>query len=98
VVRSPDQACNSTSEYFRKRTYILVRLEKDKLQIADMDYVVKAYLEYLYRVDQASRSKDIEAALRLMVPGPGQEVRAISQGSKNRSDPTRTAMERHMET
>src|SRR6266403_3940129 len=46
-----------------------VRLEKDKLQIADMDYVVKAYLEYLYRVDQASRSKDIEAALRLMVPG-----------------------------
>jgi len=46
-----------------------VRLEKDKLQIADMDYVVKAYLEYLYRVDQRSRSKDIEAALRLMVPG-----------------------------
>jgi len=46
-----------------------VRLEKDKLQTADMDYVVKAYLEYLYRVDQASRSKDIEAALRLMVPG-----------------------------
>jgi hypothetical protein len=46
-----------------------VRLEKDKLQIADMDYVVKAYLDYLYRVDQASRSKDIEAALRLMVPG-----------------------------
>jgi hypothetical protein len=46
-----------------------VRLEKDKLQIADMDYVVKAYLDYLYRVDQRSRSKDIEAALRLMVPG-----------------------------
>ena len=46
-----------------------VRLEKDKLQIADMDYVVKAYLDYLYRVDQTSRSKDIEAALRLMVPG-----------------------------
>ncbi len=46
-----------------------VRLEKDKLQTADMDYVVKAYLEYLYRVDQSSRSKDIEAALRLMVPG-----------------------------
>ncbi len=46
-----------------------VRLEKDKLQIADMDYVVKAFLEYLYRVDQSSRSKDIEAALRLMVPG-----------------------------
>src|SRR5438034_1355517 len=46
-----------------------VRLEKDKLKIADMDYVVKAYLEYLYRVDQRSRSKDIEAALRLMVPG-----------------------------
>jgi len=46
-----------------------VRLEKDKLQIADMDYVVKAFLEYLYRVDQRSRSKDIEAALRLMVPG-----------------------------
>jgi hypothetical protein len=46
-----------------------VKLEKDKLQIADMDYVVKAYLEYLYRVDQRSRSKDIEAALRLMVPG-----------------------------
>src|SRR5438105_15619164 len=44
-------------------------LEKDKLQIADMDYVVKAYLEYLYRVDQASCSKDIEAALKLMVPG-----------------------------
>src|SRR5690349_6660250 len=46
-----------------------VTLEKDKLQIADMDYVVKAYLDYLYRVDQRSRSKDIEAALRLMVPG-----------------------------
>jgi hypothetical protein len=35
-----------------------VKLEKDKLQIADMDYVVKAYVEYLYRVDQRSRSKD----------------------------------------
>lgn len=46
-----------------------VRLEKDKLQLADMDYVVKTYVEYLYRVDQRSRSKDIEAALRLMVPG-----------------------------
>jgi hypothetical protein len=34
-----------------------------------MDYVVKAYLDYLYRVDQRSRSKDIEAALRLMIPG-----------------------------
>ena len=44
-----------------------VRLEKDKLQIADMDYVVKAFLEYLYREDQRTRSKDIEAALRLMV-------------------------------
>ena len=46
-----------------------VKLEKDKLQLADMDYVVKAYVEYLYHVDQRSRSKDIEAALRLMVPG-----------------------------
>lgn len=46
-----------------------VRFEKDKLQIADMDYVVKAFVDYLYRVDQRSRSKDIEAALRLMVPG-----------------------------
>ncbi len=46
-----------------------VKLEKDKLQIADMDYVVKAFLEYLYRIDQRSRSKDIEGALRLMVPG-----------------------------
>src|SRR5262249_18714618 len=46
-----------------------VRLEKDKLQIADMDYVVRTYLDYLYRVDQRSRAKDIEAALRLMVPG-----------------------------
>src|SRR5437588_8346546 len=46
-----------------------VKLEKDKLQIADMDYVVKAYLDNLYRVDQRSRAKDIEAALRLMVPG-----------------------------
>lgn len=46
-----------------------VRLEKDKLQIADMDYVVKAFLDYLYHVDQRSRSKDIESALRLMVPG-----------------------------
>ncbi len=46
-----------------------VKLEKDKLQIADMDYVVKMYVEYLYRVDQRSRSRDIEAALRLMVPG-----------------------------
>ena len=47
----------------------VVKLEKDKLQLADMDYVVKAFVEYLYRVDQRSRSKDIEAALRLMVPG-----------------------------
>lgn len=46
-----------------------IRLEKDKLQIADMDYVVKAFLDYLYRVDQRTRSKDIESALRLMVPG-----------------------------
>src|ERR1044071_1762384 len=46
-----------------------VRLEKDKLQIADMDYVVRTYLDYVYRVDQRSRAKDIEAALRLMVPG-----------------------------
>jgi hypothetical protein len=46
-----------------------VKLEKDKLPLADMDYVVKAFLDYLYRVDQRSRSKDIEAALRLMVPG-----------------------------
>lgn len=46
-----------------------VRLETDKLQIADMDYVVRTYLDYLYRVDQRSRAKDIEAALRLMVPG-----------------------------
>src|SRR6266446_2855105 len=46
-----------------------VKLEKDKLQIVDMDYVVKAYLDYLYHVDQRSRSKDIEGALRLMVPG-----------------------------
>ena len=46
-----------------------VKLEKDKLQVADMDYVVKAFLDYLYRVDQTSRSKDIESALRLMVPG-----------------------------
>ena len=46
-----------------------VKLEKDKLQTADMDYVVKAFLENLYRVDQRSRSKDIEGALRLMVPG-----------------------------
>jgi hypothetical protein len=46
-----------------------VKLEKDKLQVADMDYVVKAYVEYLYHVDQRSRSKDIEAALKLMVPG-----------------------------
>ena len=36
-----------------------VKLEKDKLQLADMDYVVKAYLDYLYRVDQRSRSRDI---------------------------------------
>ena len=46
-----------------------VKLEKDKLQLADMDYVVKAFLEYLYRVDQRSRSKDVEGALRLMIPG-----------------------------
>jgi len=45
------------------------KLEKDKLQLGDMDYVVKAFVDYLYRVDQRSRSKDIEAALRLMVPG-----------------------------
>src|SRR5262245_18052068 len=34
-----------------------------------MDYVVQAFVDYRYRVDQRSRSKDIEAALRLMVPG-----------------------------
>src|ERR1044072_6381618 len=37
-----------------------VKLEKDKLQLADMDYVVKAFLDSLYRVDQHSRSKAIE--------------------------------------
>src|SRR5690348_18278961 len=52
-----------------------VRLEKDKLQIADMDYVVKAFIDYLYRVDQRTRSKDIEAALRLMVPGQAKKDR-----------------------
>src|SRR5437667_3844568 len=46
-----------------------VKLEKDKLLSADMDYVVNAHVEYLYRVDQRSRSKDIEPALRLMIPG-----------------------------
>jgi hypothetical protein len=54
-----------------------VRLEKDKLQIADMDYVVKVFLEYLYRVDQRTRSKDIEAALRLMVPGQAKKFANI---------------------
>jgi len=54
-----------------------VRLEKDKLQIADMDYVVRTYLDYLYRVDQRSRAKDIEAALRLMVPGQAKSLRSI---------------------
>jgi len=42
-----------------------------------MDYVVKAYVEYLYRVDHVRDPKDIEAALKLMVPGTGKEVRAI---------------------
>jgi hypothetical protein len=51
-----------------------VKLEKDKLQIADMDYVAKAFLDYLYRVDQRSRSRDIEAALRLMVPGQAKKL------------------------
>ena len=37
-----------------------VRLRKDKLQIADMDYVVKAFLEYLYRVDQRTRSRTLK--------------------------------------
>jgi hypothetical protein len=71
-----------------------VCLEKDKLQIADMDYVVKAYLEYLYGVDQTSRSKDIEAA-KVDGTRPGQEIRAIPYRSRNPSDPTRTAMDRH---
>jgi len=51
-----------------------VKLEKDKLQIADMDYVVKAYAEYLYRVDQRSRSKDSEAARKRLVPGQPKTV------------------------
>src|SRR5258707_2064113 len=42
-----------------------VKLEKDKLQIADMDYVVKAYLDDLYPVDQRARSIDIATARRL---------------------------------
>src|SRR5260370_41017142 len=45
-----------------------VKLEKDKLQIADMDYVVKAFLHYLYPVDQRSPSKDTEAPLPLIPP------------------------------
>src|SRR5258708_6120021 len=47
-----------------------VKLEKDKLQMADMDYVVKLYVEYLYRADQRSRWKDLEAATRFMLPPP----------------------------
>ena len=54
-----------------------VKLEKDKLQIADMDYVVRTYLDYLYRVDQRSRAKDIEAALRLTVPGEAKSLRSM---------------------
>src|SRR5438477_2251651 len=50
-----------------------VKLEKDKLQLADMDYVVKAFVEYLYRIDRRSRSNDIAAAWRLMVPGRSKE-------------------------
>src|SRR5260370_24121603 len=61
----------------------VVKLEKDKLQIADMDYVVKAYLDYLYRVDQRSRSKDIEAALRLMVPGQAKKFAQYLTDQKN---------------
>src|SRR5260221_6093697 len=33
-----------------------VKLEKEKLQLADMDYVVRAYVEYLYLVDHHLRS------------------------------------------
>ena len=52
-----------------------VKLEKDKLQIADMDlrrrgdHRQQALALRRPRVDQRSRSKDIEAALKLMVPG-----------------------------
>lgn len=59
-----------------------VRLEKDKLQVADMEYVVKAYLDYLYRVDQRCRSKDIGAALRLTVPGHAKKFAEYLTGQK----------------
>src|SRR5207247_11042329 len=61
-----------------------VRLEKDKLQLADMDYGVKAYLEYLYRVDQASDFQEINAELGLMVPGHAKKL-ANTQAIKTAS-------------
>ena len=62
------------------------KLEKDKLQLADMDYVVKAYLDYLDRVDQRYRSEDIEAALRLMMPGQAKKFAQLYRAK----DPTNT--------
>lgn len=45
-----------------------VELGPDRLTDADKKYIVGEFVEALYRVDPATRSKDIERALRMMVP------------------------------
>src|SRR5207237_9615285 len=55
--------------YYEPSSMEADKLEKYMLQNAYIDYVAKAFVDDLYRVHQRSRSKYIEAALRLMVPG-----------------------------
>ena len=50
-----------------------VRLEPDQLSRADMEYLTRAYLAYLYGVDMTSRSRDIESAIQLMIPSQAQK-------------------------
>ncbi|HWP45254.1 MAG TPA: hypothetical protein VNO14_18575 [Blastocatellia bacterium] len=45
-----------------------VQLGPDRLTDADKKYIAGEFVEALYRVDPATRPKDIERALRMMVP------------------------------
>jgi hypothetical protein len=45
-----------------------VELGPDRLTDADKKYIVGEFVQALYRVDPATRSKDIERALRMMAP------------------------------
>lgn len=45
-----------------------VELGPDRLTDADKKYIVGEFVEALYRIDPATRPKDIERALRMMLP------------------------------